>query len=279
MRDYAKVYTCFWSSPTTASLSDDARLMALYLMTCPHNTIAGLFRLPDGYLCEDLGWAAGRVSKGLAELQEKGFATRCGVTKWVWIRKHLEWNPPENPNQAKAAAKVVRSVPDDCGWKAAFMRVFGELLGFEVPAEAAEVETLSEPFRNQKQEQEQEQEQELIINSSKEGAPPSRGLRVEYQKVVDLYHECLPNLPRCVTLTDGRKRAISGRWRQIAGGSATPTPADVLSAFKDYFSVVGRSDFLTGKKTSFVATLDWLMGAENFAKTIEGRYENERRAA
>lgn len=84
MRDYGKVYSTFWSSPTTAPLSDDGKILALYLLTCAHSTIAGIFRLPDGYVSEDLGWPVERVQKGLAELLSNGFANRCDSTKWLW---------------------------------------------------------------------------------------------------------------------------------------------------------------------------------------------------
>jgi hypothetical protein len=49
VRDYGRVHSAFWSSADMRSLSDDDRLLALYLMSCPHATIAGVFRLPDGY--------------------------------------------------------------------------------------------------------------------------------------------------------------------------------------------------------------------------------------
>ena len=58
MRDYGKVHTSFWTSDSIRELSEDARMLALYLLTCPHATIAGVFRLPDGYACEDLQWSA-----------------------------------------------------------------------------------------------------------------------------------------------------------------------------------------------------------------------------
>lgn len=123
MRDYGRVHSTFWSSKTICSLSDDAKLLALYLMTCSHNTIAGVFRLPDGYMSEDLGWQQERVSKGFDEQSRNGFAERCPDTKWVWIRKHLEWNPPENPNQWKAAAKVWNTIPDECIWRVRFFEL------------------------------------------------------------------------------------------------------------------------------------------------------------
>lgn len=158
MRDYGKVYSTFWSSETTQSLSNDGKLLALYLMTCCHNTIAGVFRLPDGYVAEDIKWDAARVQQAFAELLSKGFANRCETTKWVWVIKHLEWNKPENPNQRKSAAKIAQSVPDACSWKASFIGECGESLGIEPAKTANRSATVTKPFLNQEQEQEQEQD-------------------------------------------------------------------------------------------------------------------------
>lgn len=160
MRDYGKVHTSFWTSDTIRGMTEDARTLAFYLLTSPHSTIAGVFRLPDGYVCEDLQWDSTRVAEGFRELFDKGFANRCETTKWVWVVKHLEWNPPENPNQRKAVAKLAHSIPDACAWKLDFMRVCGEVPTSEQPETPNHSQTVPEPFLNQKQEQEQEQEQE-----------------------------------------------------------------------------------------------------------------------
>ena len=160
MRDYGKVHTSFWSSTDIRSMSEDARILSIYLLTCPHSTIAGVFRLPDGYACEDLQWPSERVRKGFVELLAKGFANRCETTKWVVIFKHFDWNQPENPNQRKAAAKVARQIPDQCCWKPQFMRLWGDFLGFSEEEISNCSGTVPKPFLNQKQEQEQEQEQE-----------------------------------------------------------------------------------------------------------------------
>jgi hypothetical protein len=157
MRDYGKVYSTFWSSETTSTMSTDSKLLALYLMTCSHATIAGVFRLPDGYVAEDLNWTSDRVAEGFVELFDKGFADRCATTKWVWVRKHLEWNKPETPTQRKSAAKIALSVPDSCAWKQAFMRDCAEVLAIEPLKSSNPSETLPKPFLNQEQEQEQEQ--------------------------------------------------------------------------------------------------------------------------
>lgn len=131
MRDYGKVHTTFWSSGSVRSMSEDGRTLALYLLTSPHSNIAGVFRLPDGYVCEDLGWSAERVAEGFTELLSNGFANRCGTTKWVWISKHFDWNKPENPNQRKAIAKIVDSVPGECGWRLDFIEECGEFFAVD----------------------------------------------------------------------------------------------------------------------------------------------------
>jgi len=131
MRDYGKVHTSFWTSSNIRDLSEDGRALAIYILTCPHGTIAGVFRLPDGYACEDLQWDAERVKTTLSELLSNGFATRCEITKWVWVTKHLEWNPPENPNQKKAVLKMARQVPDSCSWKTVFIGECDAFLGIE----------------------------------------------------------------------------------------------------------------------------------------------------
>lgn len=121
MRDYGKVHASFWSSRTIRALSNDGRLLALYLITCQHATIAGVFRLPSAYAAEDLGWTPQRFEETLSELFENGFAQRCETTMWLWVKKPLVWNRPENPNQTKAVLKLAKQVPDECGWRAEFI--------------------------------------------------------------------------------------------------------------------------------------------------------------
>lgn len=164
MRDYGTVHTSFWTSSTTRSLSDDARILALYLLSGPHTTSIGCFRLPDGYVSEDLGWSPERVSEGFAELFNNSFATRDERSKWVLIHKFLRWNEIENPNQGKAAGKLFDQVPAGalkdqlCQSISEFSPKFPtEILNrYETLGEPLHKPS-KEPFRNQEQEQEQEQ--------------------------------------------------------------------------------------------------------------------------
>ncbi|OYO30218.1 DnaB-like helicase C-terminal domain-containing protein [Janthinobacterium sp. PC23-8] len=102
MRDYGKLHTSFWTSSTIRGMSEDGRALAFYLLSCPHGTIAGVFRLPDGYACEDLQWDAERVQKGCAELFLNGFSNRCETTKWVWPTSASWWRSMASSAQPAA---------------------------------------------------------------------------------------------------------------------------------------------------------------------------------
>lgn len=102
---------------------------------------------------------------------------------------------------------------------------------------------------------------------AKDAAQPAS--RCPLQKIVDLYHDALPMCPKVEKLTDTRAGYLRQRWREDL-----PT----LEAWRNYFTDVSRSRFLTGKaegrdgKPPFVADLEWLTRPGNFAKVAEGRY-------
>lgn len=118
-------------------------MLLLYLLSCSHSSIAGAFRLPDGYAAEDLKWSPERVGKAFEELLANGFANRCRTTNWVWVIEHFQSNQLDNPNQVKSAAKWAATIPSQCAWIQAYMRVCGPLLGLSPPAEC---EPLANPL-------------------------------------------------------------------------------------------------------------------------------------
>lgn len=113
MRDYGKVYTRFWLKQNVLSWSDSAKLLSLYLLTCPHCNLLGCFRLPGGYVASDLGWSEEQVQVVMSELAADGFIVRCENSGWTLITSFLRNNPIENPNQGKAAVRLLRDVPGD----------------------------------------------------------------------------------------------------------------------------------------------------------------------
>jgi len=118
MTEYAKVQKRIWNSKTFSNLSEDARLLWLYLLTCPHGNMVGLFVLKPGYVQEDLQWSSQRFTKSFTELLTIPLSNGChGLVKYdentkvIWIKNYLEHNPLINPNQVKAAVQKIRALP------------------------------------------------------------------------------------------------------------------------------------------------------------------------
>jgi hypothetical protein len=91
------------------------------------------------------------------------------------------------------------------------------------------------------------------------------------KRIVELYHELLPELPRVEKLTKVRAGYIQQRWREDLPG---------VDAWRAYFTDVRNSKFLMGKtqgrdgKPPFRADLEWLTRPGNFAKVAEGKYHS-----
>jgi hypothetical protein len=110
-----------------------------------------------------------------------------------------------------------------------------------------------------------------------------------HQAIIDLYHEALPNNPKCKVLTAARKATIKARWNEAAKLTCKPfgytTRDDGLNAWRAFFDICADSDFLTGKapgtggRPPFIAGIDFLMSASGFAKTLENHYHDRQAAA
>lgn len=110
MRDYGKIRATFWTDEKTAGLSVPAKLLACYLLSCPHGNAIGCFRLPVGYICEDLHWDSESAHEALSELSAIRFLYRS-EDGWIFIRKFLHHNVIENSNVGKACMKMIAGVP------------------------------------------------------------------------------------------------------------------------------------------------------------------------
>lgn len=93
--------------------------------------------------------------------------------------------------------------------------------------------------------------------------------------IVEAYHETLPTLRRVVVLSEKRKALVRQRWRECFSDGDFKDQETGIDAFRQYFGMVARSDFLCGRvKASrpFQADFEWLMNSSNFIKVIEGKY-------
>ncbi len=159
MRDYGTVHTQFWIHPVYSKLSITAKLIAVYLLTCPHTNMLGCFRLPEEYIAVDLLLDKSNVHSALEELIKVNFLSIDFQHGWILIHSFLEWNPIENPNQAKHIIKLFDKTPSQ-------LNIYPKLVEIlsSVPKQFDEdfknyLQILLKPFRNQEQEQKQDQNQ------------------------------------------------------------------------------------------------------------------------
>jgi len=88
------------------------KLAALYVMTCSHRTLEGIFKLPPQYACADLHWTMKTWTRACTVLQESGFLKWDSRTNVLLIVNALRYQAPENPNQAEAALRRISDLPD-----------------------------------------------------------------------------------------------------------------------------------------------------------------------
>lgn len=107
-------------------------------------------------------------------------------------------------------------------------------------------------------------------------------------ELLDIFAEQLPEMPQPKPeLWEGqRSKNLSARWKwcltakKRSGARYATTKAEALDFFRRYFGYVGKSDFLTGRDGRWAGCdLAWLVKADNFAKVLQGNYENRQEAA
>src|SRR5215510_14861496 len=108
---YNRIDQRFWTDRAVRGWTDDAKLLALYLLTSPHRATEGLFRLPKAYIQADLEWSAERLGQPFRQLLESRFLDYDDDAQVVLIRNALKYQPLQNDNQVTAALKALEELP------------------------------------------------------------------------------------------------------------------------------------------------------------------------
>ena len=102
-------------------------------------------------------------------------------------------------------------------------------------------------------------EKEIEIEKEKENRE-----RVDFNSIVDAYHQHCPSFSRVRNLSDARKKAIKARLK-------TYSEEDLIEAFDK----AEASTFLKGgNDRNWTADFDWILKDANLAKILDGKYDN-----
>ncbi len=111
---------------------------------------------------------------------------------------------------------------------------------------------------------EKEIEKEIEIEKKIESEKEKRE-KINYQEIADLYNDTCVSFPKLSKLSDARKKAISARFKTYS-----------VEDFKLMFQKAEASSFLKGKNDrNWSATFDWMIKDANFAKILDGNYDNK----
>jgi DnaD/phage-associated family protein len=108
---YGAVHTQIWQSRDFRSLTAEAKMLFLYLLTSPHANLAGIYLLPMAYAQDDLGWDGPTLERAMSVLIERQMANYDEESRVVWVVKYLKYNPIRNQKQAIGAANAVKTLP------------------------------------------------------------------------------------------------------------------------------------------------------------------------
>lgn len=117
MARYYPVSPLFWTDEKVTHWNDQETLLALYLLTCEHRNLEGLFRLPYAYVQADLDWGSAETRDRMGRLIEDGFIEYDKDAKVVFLRNALKFHEPKSAKQVQGAVNALQVVPPTTLWE------------------------------------------------------------------------------------------------------------------------------------------------------------------
>lgn len=113
MRNFSKVNPQIWGRKPFKDLSASGKLMMLYFLTSRHQTSAGCYQIPDGYVMADLGWSVDEYKANRDEVEKSGMIAFDLETQEVYIIGWFKENPITNPNHREGARRIIYSLESE----------------------------------------------------------------------------------------------------------------------------------------------------------------------
>lgn len=198
MARFRKVDPRIWNDEKFRDLSDQGKLLFLFLLTHPHMTSVGAMRATMPGLAAELGWDVEGFRERFAEPFRKGMVKVDEKASFLVLPNFIKYNPPENPNVLKSWFSSLDLLPE-CELKRQhleYLKGFAKRLpkGFteplpeqfrngypnSMPNQEQEQEPEPEPEQEQEQEQEKEKNQRRAFRKSQEPNPANPSEQVSH---------------------------------------------------------------------------------------------------
>lgn len=116
-REYGRIKCRWWTDVRIRDLPISVKAVGAYLMTCEHSTALGAYRLTAAYVSDDMGISVEEARAYLAQLEAVGFIAICPRTNWIWLKRYLRHNRPENGNVWKHVDGLIAGMPTEVSFR------------------------------------------------------------------------------------------------------------------------------------------------------------------
>jgi len=177
MARFRKIDSRLWNDSKFRALSDDAKLIFLFLLTHPYMTALGAMRGTAAGLAAEMGWSHERFAEGFREVCAKAMAEGDSNACLIALPNFIRYNRPESPNVVKAWAASFDLLPE-CELKTVVIKrakAFTEDMSEEFTKAFPKglPEAFAKTMPNQEQEKEPEKEKNKSTSSPSADAPVS----------------------------------------------------------------------------------------------------------
>lgn len=166
MADYRQIHTKIWKDGWFIELSDQEKLLFIYLFSNERASIAGLYELALRVICFETGLDKRTVEAALAKFSKAGKAHyENGI---VWVVNLRKYNENSSPKVTARLSKDLAAVAD-CPIKRRYLAYYNP-----IESDGYGIDTVSIPVlkSTSEQEQEQEHEQEQEQERGADAPPP-----------------------------------------------------------------------------------------------------------
>lgn len=108
--------------------------------------------------------------------------------------------------------------------------------------------------------------QQELFNTDKEVINKEDTYKEKVQKFVDDFNFLCVSLPKCIRITDKRRKSIISILKKY-------TDEEITEVFKK----LEASDFCTGRSGKWRADIDFILREDKFINVLEGKYDNKGR--
>ena len=183
MARYRKIDPRIWNDAKFSRLSNDAKLLFIYLLTSPQTQMIGAIPMRAESVAAELGFDMERYGIRYQELYDMGIA-EYDDRGLYWVKNYLKYNSPDNPKvviswrecldylpECPLLQRIIESARAHClsrgeRYIEAFQKGIGNGMAYGIPN--------GMPYKEQEQEQEQEQE----LNNTNKQLPHNEPVEV-----------------------------------------------------------------------------------------------------